>query len=282
MMKHSDYNGLIQALDFLTTGMHGADTLRVLFDKREVEVPAGEPGGPATVDEPTDQAREHPMFKDRRLLLLGASETVDDVAYKMEQFVDGFVEENQARADQGLSITPDGRALFVAMSRFMTATDTPIPGAGNLYDSIHVVTVKTEHDGGVFSRDVYVHGVRSQCREWMDRLIAWFPDLNPDQEPARRNDPPANKIPGNPAFVKPLENSDAYKQAIDNGHITPPNTWNGTIKSLATWLNDSGLLSTPQPFNVTEKTTKWQNANGVFLIKGVPITAKQLKNGFNH
>lgn len=291
-MKHKNYHDLIQALDSLTTGMHGADTLRAVYEKHQVEVQA-KPGEPTTKREPTDQAKQHPLFKHRSMLLLNAMKTVDDVATMMEQWVDEFIEENQGRADQGWTPTPDGRALFNAMSRFMSATDTPIPGAVNLYDSNHVVTAKSEHDGGVFSRDVFVHGVRTQCREWMDRMIAWFPDLNPDNTTDQAGNPrpadgPVNVAPGMSdhemrveQFRTQLSQNPAYKLAVANGHITNPFTWNESLYELVKWLIDwennmaNPLIPTRKRGGKT--VYWWCYADGLFSDKdGGIITAQSL------
>ena len=171
-----------------------------------------------------------------------------------------FVGENQARADQGLAVSIDGGRLFDALTRWLNAIDTPI-GKGDSFLCFEICRF---------------------CQDWRNRMLVWFPDLNPDLA----GNPPATGpaiIPGNPAFVKRLVNSDAYKQATNTtGDITPPNTWNGSIKDLANWLDGNGLLARPKIDNVTEKITRWKLADGVFLIDGKPITARQLKDGFNH
>ena len=167
-MKHTEYIELTRALESLTKG---ADTLRLLFSK--VEAPADpdtlEPGEPTTRWVPTDQARQHPLFPHRWVMLGVAERTVEDTARLMDQCVDGWTDENQDRADRGLKPTADTRGLFQAMAGFMSATETPTRGIAGLYDK-----------------------TRSRCRAWLDQANEWFPNLNgnhqangqePHQEP---------------------------------------------------------------------------------------------------
>ena len=259
-MKASEYQGLKTGLDILT---EWSDTLRTVFSKVEIAIPEKdrEPGGPSTRRVPSDEARGHEWFRQKYDLLQANQKWVGEISTMMGSLLDGFVDENQVRADKGLAITDPCRALFDAMSRFLDATNTPVDGAAKLYDD-----------------------VRIRCRDWCGRLITWFPDLNTDQagKLTRRATTAPADIPGNPAFVNRLVKSDAYKHAIADGDITPPTTWNGTIKDLAIWLSESGLLAQrPKIDNVTEKTTRWKLADGVFIIAGKAVTATQLKNGFS-
>lgn len=286
-MKHSEYQQLIQALAFLTTGNHGADTLRVLFDKREVEVPARErePGGPATRMEPTDQARQHPLFKHKMLLLNGAVETVENLAGRMKRWTDGFVEENQARADQGLKASTDGRALYDSMSRFMSATATPVPGARDIYDKTTVIHYACG--------DQLIPGVRAQCQEWMKMLATWFPDLNTEKSTGQQSQPHNDKMNASQytamtdsemwaeQFRHDVVEKQGYKDAVSNGDITKPFTWNSTISELADWLDRYDIIPKDRKGD-SKPRCLWHRVDGVFLNhkNGEPITAQQLKDAF--
>lgn len=257
-MKASEYQRLITGLDKLT---EWSDTLRAVFSRVEIDIPEEdrEPDGRTTKRVPSDEARGNEWFPHRFDLWQANENWAGEIARMMDSCLDGFVDENQVRADKGLAMTDPCRALFNAMSRFLNATVTPIDGAPRLY-----------------------HDVRARCRDWYSRLLTWFPDIDPNQAGKQTRlattDPTA--IPGNPAFVRRLMNSDAYKKAIADGDITHPVTWNRTIKGLAIWLSESGLLDQqPKIDNVTEKTTKWKFADGVFIIAGKAVTATQLKNG---
>lgn len=123
IMKHSDYLNLTRRLAFLT---------------REA-----------------DRTREFLTGEVNRGVLLRAVEAVDnEVVGLMDGMVDGFVEANQGRADQGHGATADVRALYEAMAGFLMATETPVNGS------------------------VLYPGIRKRTREWMDQATTWFPDLN--------------------------------------------------------------------------------------------------------
>lgn len=283
-MNQKQYKHLVSLLESLTAG---ADTLRAVFAKSpivilEPEIRSGRDGGPDYVlfsqrIMAAKEARQHPEFKMRYGLLEKAETMVDKAAAIMEECVDEFVSEDR---DGNAVIAKQERELYPVLVRFLDATATPIQGAAGLYDTNKIVTLASGRPG-------LRRGLRPQCQEWADMLITWFQDLNPGMAPAdtgiqatTRPDAPG-EVPGSPAFVRPLLMSDAYRAAINDGRITPPRTWNGTIKALAIWLSDSGLLSDPRPDNLTERITRWRLADGVFLINERPITARQLKKGFS-
>lgn len=220
-----------------------AGTLRLVFSR--VEVPADpetlEPGQPATRLVPTDQAEQHPGFQFRYRMLDGEQKTARETRELMDGTVDSWTEENQARADQGLGPTDDVRGLYHAMSVFLDATETPVPGAVGLYVRI-----------------------RHKCRAWMDQAVAWFPALYPP-------------------FIRGLIESQYYKEAVEAGYITPPFTWNHSIKDLALWLENSKMLSKPNDINLTDRTkNNWMLVDGVFEKDGKPVTAQQLGNAIKH
>ena len=74
----------------------------------------------------------------------------------MNKCVDGWSESNQARADQAKTVTADDRALYEAMSSFISATDNPVEGVSGVYAPL-----------------------RSRCRSWMDQATSWFAELYP-------------------------------------------------------------------------------------------------------
>lgn len=284
-MNQKQYKHLVRLLESLTDG---ADTLRAVFAKAPIVIlePDTVPGRNGKPDHlvffhrniAAKEARQHPAFKMRRDLLNDAERMVNDASAIMEECVDEFVSEDRGG---NAVIAKRERELYPVLLRFLDATATPIQGAAGLYDENKVINISSR-------RPILRRGLRPQCREWADMLTTWFPDLNTDMAPAdtgiqaaARPEVPG-EVPGNPAFVKPLLRSDAYRTAINDGRITPPRTWNGTIKDLAIWLFDSGLLSNPRPDNLTDKITRWQLADGTFLKDGNPVTARQLKDGFSH
>ncbi len=109
-------------------------------------------------------------------------------------------------------------------------------------------------------RGVLYARTRTRCRTWMDRFVGWFPDLYP-------------------RHIRVLLSDDQYKKAVEDGQITPRFTWNESIKALAGWLDDN--IFEIEEFKVVGKRHKWSLFDGVFLIKGQPITATQLKKAFN-
>lgn len=82
-------------------------------------------------------------------------------------------------------------------------------------------------------------------------------------------------------FVTRLKSSDAYIHAIQDGTITAPFTWNGTITELADWLLNNDLIM-DHSHGVTP-TRKWSWADSVFTLPdGSPVTRQRLKNAFHH
>ena len=211
-----------------------------------VDVPADpdtlEPGHPDTKPVPTDQAKNDPAFRFRYIMLHNEEMAIRKALELMDGTVDGWTNENQARADNGLGPTADVRELYSAMSAFMDATETPVDGAGVLYGRI-----------------------RNKVRAWMDQAVGWFPELYPE-------------------FIRALLTHPDYLKAVNDTHqITPPFTWNETIKDLAGWLDDTGLLSRPNEMSLSDRTSNnWMLADCVFKIDGKPISAKQLRNAMRH
>ncbi len=252
LLKYQELTGL---LDSLTDG---ADTLRAVFEKHPVEVPAGDhPGGQRCKPMPTDQARQHPEFPNRYLLLKDADKAVTESAHLMDKCGDEIERENQDRHDQGMTATDEIRALYDSMSRFLDATNTPVAGAGTLYDK-----------------------TRKRCRALMNKLNGWFPDLNPNQagtHPATPGDVP-REMSGRGMMVElfraRLAETQEYKRAKNVGQISKPWTWNDSYSELVEWLT---------AYNLIDKDAigryMWRYADGAFLDKkGNPITADQLSD----
>ena len=157
-MTHTEY---IELTELLRKLAGDADLLRIVFDK--VEVPIDDPGDRRISDGITkktvasDQAKQHPQFKSRYFLLQRANQDVVRAVKIMNDCIDGWVESNQARTDQGHPVTADDRALYEAMAGFMSATKKAIKGVGRQYIPL-----------------------RTRCRSWMDQATTWFPELYPE------------------------------------------------------------------------------------------------------
>lgn len=147
-MKHSDYMNLTRRLAFLT---REANRTRALLTMPVVVTPDG--AIVATREPDQDGAVEVPT--NRTGIWMAVVQVDTDVANLMDGLVDGFVEVNQERADQGHGATADVRALYEAMAGFLVATESPVEGLGVLYAN-----------------------TRSTVRAWMDHVTTWFPDLN--------------------------------------------------------------------------------------------------------
>ena len=242
-MNHSQY---IELTSLFQGFKANAGTLRSVFSKDEIPADPDtlEPGRRATKFVPTDQAKQHECFRLRYRMLANEDQAVRDALELMAGTVDGWTEENQARADQGLGATADVRELYSAMADFMVATEPPVPGAGSLYVRI-----------------------REKVRAWMDQAVEWFPvDLNP------------------PTFHRELLAHEDYKKAVENGRITPPFTWNESLKELAEWLDDTDLLSRPKTTSFGRTSNNWMLVDGIFQIRGKDgkVTAEQLRNAKKH
>ena len=250
-MELLKYQRLTRLLDSLTDGV---DTLRAVFEKHPVEAPAGDhPGGQRCKPMPTDQARQHPEFPNRYLLLNDADQAVTESARLMDKCGDEIESDSKARHDQGMTATDEIRALYDSVTRFLDATDTPIDGADTLYNK-----------------------TRDRCRALVNKLVTWFPDLNPDQVP------PA--IPGDvppelsdremmvEQFRSKVAETQVYKNAIGNGHIIKPWTWNDNVSELVDWLTRHDLINKDH-----NGRYMWRYADGAFLdTKGDPITKDRL------
>ena len=147
IMKHSDYMNLTRRLAFIT---READRTRALLTMPVVITTDGsivattEPDQDGAVEVHTNQAG----------IWMAVVQVDTDVANLMDGLVDGFVEVNQARADQGNGATADVRALYEAMAGFLVPTGIPVEGFGPFYPK-----------------------TRERTRAWMDMVTTWFPDL---------------------------------------------------------------------------------------------------------
>ena len=106
---------------------------------------------------------------------------------------------------------------------------------------------------------------RSKCLELMDLIPGVYPDIYPPK-------------------VRELMSSSAYQQAVEDGDITPPFTWNGTHIGLATFINNTVDLRGPKLDQVSGKNPRrdWTSFDGVFRIDGIPVTSKQLREAWKH
>ena len=274
-MKASEYKRLKRLLESLTDG---ADTLRAVFAKAPIAIlePDTVPGRTGKPDHvvfgnrhiAAKEARQHPDFKQRYTLLDQAERMVDEAAAIMEECVDEFVSEDRGG---NAVIAARERALYPVLIHFLDATATPIQGAAGLYEENKVRDITS-------CRPILRRGLRPQCREWADMLTTWFPNIGTttgiDTKPAMTT------ATGN-AFVDRLKSSDAYKKAIEDGTITAPFTWNGTIKDLAYWLLNNDLILDHS--RGVSPTRKWCWADSIFkLPNGSVVTRGRLKNAFYH
>ena len=193
-MTHTEY---IELTELLRKLAGDADLLRIVFDK--VEVPIDDPGDRRISDGITkktvasDQAKQHPQFKARYFLLQRANQDVVRAVKIMNDCIDGWVESNQARADQGHPVTADDRALYEAMAGFMSATEKAIKGVGRQYIPL-----------------------RSRCRSWMDQATGWFPELYPEL---------IRRILNDDHYIKAVEDGRITSRFTWNGTIKELAVW---------------------------------------------------------
>lgn len=274
-MKASEYKRLKRLLESLTDG---ADTLRAVFAKAPIAIlePDTVPGRNGKPDHvvfgnrhiAAKEARQHPDFKQRYTLLDQAERMVDEAAAIMEECVDEFVSEDRGG---NAVIAARERALYPVLIHFLDATAIPIQGAAGLYEENKVRDITS-------SRPILRRGLRPQCREWADMLTTWFPNIGTTTGIDMK---PAMTIATGNAFVDRLKSSDAYNKAIEDGTITAPLTWNGTIKDLAYWLLNNDLILDHS--RGVSPTRKWCWAGSIFkLPNGSVVTREQLKNAFHH
>lgn len=196
------------------------------------------------VSSPSQESINGSRLPNRLQIWRSIGEADTQISRWMDEWVDGWNETNQERADKDLGPTADDRALYDAMVAFVSATDTPVDGWGVLYEE-----------------------TRKRCRAWMDQAVEWFPvALNP------------------PTFHRELLAHEDYKKAVENGRITPPFTWNESLKELAEWLDDTDLLSRPKTTSFGRTSNNWMLVDGIFQIRGKEgkVTAEQLRNAKKH
>lgn len=223
-MKHSDYTDLTRRLALFAQHADGFRT--ALTDWFAVD----EHGN--IVSSPTPESINGSRLPHRLQIWRSIGEADTQISRWMDEWVDGWNETNQERADKDLGPTADDRALYDAMVAFVSATDTPVDGWGILYEE-----------------------TRKRCGAWMDQAVEWFPQLIS-------------------AYARELLQSEYYKQAVDDGRITPPFTWNKSIKDLAVWLSTERMTKTIG----RTSNNDWKSVDGLFRINGEPVTAKQLRN----
>lgn len=168
-------------------------------------------------------------------------------------------------ADTDLSRWMDERAngwIESNQERADKGFEMPTADFRALYDAMvgfMSATEKTDPRGVLYEK------TRNRCQAWIDQAVTWFPVLNP--------------------FIYKLLNDEQYKKAVKYGDITPPFTWNGSIKDLAYWLDDNFIVDgdpVNDDVNVTKRTNiKWSQADRVFRIKGKRITGRQLNEAYN-
>lgn len=100
---------------------------------------------------------------------------------------------------------------------------------------------------------------RSKCLELMDLIPGVYPDFYPP-------------------ILRDLLADPYYQQAVDDGRISPPFTWNRSIIELSVWIDNTIDLRKPIIDQVEGKERRnWKLVDCVFRIDGEPVTAKQLR-----
>ena len=102
--------------------------------------------------------------------------------------------------------------------------------------------------------------VRSSCEKPMEIIPGKYPDLYPP-------------------IIRVLLAEPFYQQAIDDGDITPPLTWNKKIIDLAFWIDTNIFVKKKNPiiYKVFGSRRNWEQFDCVFRIAGEPVTSKQLR-----
>ena len=228
-------------LTSLLQGFTGnAGTLRLVFSK--VEIPADpdtlEPGRRSTQRVASDQAKQHPGYPFRHRMLDNEETAIRETLTLMDGTVDSWTDENQARVDRGLK--------------------QPTADVRELYSAMSAFMDATETPvdgaGGLYIR------LRHKVRAWMDQAVEWFPELISP-------------------FARDLLTHPDYLKAVNDTHqITPPFTWNESLKELADWLDDTDLLSRPMKTGLGQTSNDWMLVDGLFRYKGKRVTAEQLRN----
>lgn len=232
-MTHTEYIELTELLRKLTGD---ADLLRIVFDT--VEVPIDDPGDRRISDGITkntvasDQAKQHPMYHQRRTILLPSA----------QRGVARAVEIMGGETRTGHRAKVDDPELFDVMSKFMSATSTPIPGASRLFDNLR------------------------------DLCGSWFQDLNAGKMASATGKVMSEHQREVQSFKDELFASSAYRDAVDEGLITEPNIWNRSKRALVDWLMDSKLIPYKTDRNGLQHP-QWSIADNVFIwhIGGKPI-----------
>ncbi len=189
-----------------------------------------------------DQAGQHATSIKNEIL----TRTENNVARAVEIMngcVDEWTASNQARADNKLPVTADDRALFEAMSGFMSATEKAIKGVGRQYIPL-----------------------RSRCRSWMDQATGWFPELYPAHVQKLLTSKEYDLAVGDGLITPPLtlkkNIADLARFLVNYFFTLSPKDYDAG--------NDNGR-------------NDWQKWDRVFMKEdGTPITAKQLKGAYNH
>lgn len=242
-MKENEYQELIELLSKMTGD---ADILRAVFDNIKVPTGPTDPGfgdGRETKTVASDQAKQHPMYHQRKTILLPSAQR--GVARAVE------IMGGETRPGQGQRVKADDPELFDVMSKFMSATSTPIPGASRLFDPL-----------------------RKLCG-------SWFQDLNTGEMANATGKVMSEHQREVQEFKDELFASSAYRDAVEKGWITEPNTWNRTKRALVEWLMDSKLIPHETDCNGFQHP-QWSIARNVFVWhkNGKPI--KDLNDTYQH
>ena len=252
-MTDSEYMEMKRLLDSLTDG---ADTLRVVFSRKEIKVADRmvlsikdekemevrvadalsqgittphlqyyqrmlEENPDATTLVSSDKAKAHPDFKIRYSLL--PDHDIKALVRIINECTDWTSDKFKASV------------VYQKMRSFISATSNMPKGISGIYKD-----------------------VRSRCLELMDLIPGVFRDLYPPQ-------------------IRELLADQYYQQAVDDGLISPPFTWNLTIIDLAFWIDSNVFQKKPAYGQVIGGKRNWMLFDCLFRIDGEPVTAKQLR-----
>ncbi len=210
-MKHSEYNELTRRLSFYS---READRTREFM---------ADPGG--------------------IVIWRSVNEADTDLSRWMDERADGWIESNQERADKDLEPTADVRALYDAMSKFISATEKPDP-RGVLYEK-----------------------TRNRCLAWTEQAVTWFPELVPFLP----------KLLDTELCKLAVKKGEMIRPITWNGTIKALAVLLEQTHVLDKTEQDKVASSTGGP-----GVTHWILADRVFRKNGKPITAQQLKQSITH
>lgn len=194
----------------------------------------------------TERARNAKYFDIRLFQLDSTQREVDAINELMAAWFSEYFESIQKPA---VANCPDMVKLVDAMRAFRETASVPIPGMAGLFAATF------EHCGRWL--DHYEHF--NQCRN--------KPRPKPDKEKRVRE------------FADKLVKSKEYNQAVEDGIITEPFDWNGSLRDLVDWLQ-RGIIPTRMVSGAMQ--CQWTYADNLFSINGEKLSRDQLRDAYGH